>query len=65
MAENELSTMTRRCLSVRRIAYIGTLGDEIAAWAVDGNTRPRGADWRLKVKDARCKLKSGYPKIKV
>ena len=65
IAENELSAMTRQCLSGRRIGDIETLRDEIAAWSVDVNTRQRGVDWRLKVKDARCKLKSVYPKIKL
>ena len=57
--------MTRQCLSGRRIGDIGTLRDEIAAWSVDVNTRQRGVDWRIKVKDARCKLKSVYPNIEV
>ena len=65
IAENELSAMTRQCLSGLRIGDIGTLRDENAAWSVDVNTRQRGVDWRLKIKDARCMLKSVYPKIKV
>ena len=57
--------MTGQCLSGRHIGDIGSLRDEISAWSVDVNTRERGVDWHLKVKDARCKLKSVYPKIKL
>ena len=63
IAENELRALTRQCLSGRRIGDIGTLRDEISAWSADVNTHQRGVDWRMKVDDARCKLKSVYPKI--
>ena len=64
IAENELSSMTRQCLSGRRIGDIETLQKEIAAWSTDGNNSQRGVDWQMKISDARCKLKSVYPKIK-
>ena len=63
IAENELSAMTRQCLSGRRIGDLKTLRAEIAAWSKDVNTRQRGVDWRMKIGDARRKLKSVYPKI--
>ncbi len=63
IAENELSSMTRQCLRHRRLGDIETLQAEISAWAVDVNERQRGVDWQMKVDDARCKLKSVYPKI--
>ena len=44
IAENELSAMTRQCLSGRSIGHIETLRDEIAVWAVDGNTRQPRVD---------------------
>ena len=65
IAENELSAMTRQCLSRRRIGDLETLRGEIAAWSSDVNTRQRGVDWQMKIDDARCKLKSIYPKIKL
>ena len=65
IAENELSAMTRQCLRGRRLGDLGTLRGEIAAWSSDVNTRQRGVDWRMKIDDARCKLKSVYPKIKL
>lgn len=63
IAENELSAMTRQCLSGRRIGDLGTLRAEIAAWSTDVNTRQRGVDWHMRIADARRKLKSVYPKI--
>ena len=64
IAENELSSMTRQCLGRRRIGDIETLRAETQAWSEAVNTRQKGVDWQMKVKDARHKLKSVYPKIK-
>ena len=63
IAENELSAMTRQCLRGRRIGDLETLHDEVSAWSSDINGTQRGVDWQMKVDDARCKLKSVYPKI--
>ena len=35
------------------------------AWPTDVNTTQRGVDWQMRIKDARRKLKSVYPKIKM
>lgn len=64
IAENELSSLTRQCVSGRRFADIQTLRDETSAWSIDVNSNQRGVDWQMKIDDARCKLKSIYPKIK-
>ena len=64
IAENELSSMTRQCLSGRRIPTIEMLRDETEAWAMSSNDRQRGVDWQFTIEDARHKLKSLYPKIK-
>ncbi len=64
IAENELSTMTRQCVSGRRFETINTLQSEMEAWSNHSNDKQRGVDWQFKVKDARKKLKSLYPKIK-
>lgn len=64
IAENELSSLTRQCVTGRRFADIPTLQSETAAWSLDVNSTQRGVDWQMKLDDARCKLKSGYPKIK-
>ena len=63
IAENELSAMTRQCLRKRRIGDLKTLHHEVSAWSSDINATQRGVDWQMKVDDARCKLKSVYPKI--
>jgi hypothetical protein len=64
VAENELSSMTRPCVTGRRLGDIETLREETAAWSSDVNTTQRGVDWQMKIDDARCKLKSVYPTIK-
>jgi hypothetical protein len=65
IAENELSSLTRQCVSGRRFGKIANLQSEIAAWSSDVNDTQRGVDWQMKIGDARRKLKSLYPKIKV
>jgi hypothetical protein len=65
IAENELSSMTRQCVHGRRIGDIEMLREETSAWACDVNKTQRGVDWQMKIDDARTKLKSAYPKIKL
>ena len=65
IAENELSSLTRQCIAGRRIGEIAELNDEIVAWSTDVNSTQRGVDWQMKIDDARCKLKSVYPQIKL
>ena len=65
IAENELSAMMRQCIDGRRFEDIETLRAETTAWSNDINNRQRGVDWQMKVDDARCKLASVYPKIKL
>ena len=64
IAENEPSSLTRQCVSGRRFGTLPKLQSELSAWSTDANTRQRGVDWHMKVKDARGKLKFLYPKIK-
>ena len=64
IAENELSSMTRQCIGGDRIGDLKTLCERIRAWSDDVNKTQRGVDWQMKIDDARCKLKSVYPKIK-
>lgn len=63
IAENELSSMTRQCVANRRIGDSQTLQNETAAWANDVSIKQRTVDWQMRLDDARCKLKSVYPKI--
>jgi hypothetical protein len=65
IAENELSSLTRQCISGRRLGDIETLRQETEAWSTDVNNTQRGVDWQMKIDDARCKLTSVYPKIKL
>lgn len=64
IAENELSSLTRQCVSGRRFPDIETLRAETSAWSTDVNNTQRGVDWQMKIDDARTKLKSVYPQIK-
>lgn len=63
IAENELSSLTRQCVSGRRIGDIATLRSETTAWAEDVSIQQRTVDWQMRLDDARCKLKSIYPKL--
>ena len=65
IAENELSSMTRQCLNGRRLGEIEQLREETAAWSTASKAKQRGVDWQFKTNDARTKLKSLYPKLKV
>ena len=62
-SENELSSLTRQCISGRRLGDIEFLRDEAEAWAESSNDRNRGINWQFKTSDARIKLKSLYPKL--
>ena len=61
IAENELSSLTRQCLTCRRIGEIETLRAETGTWASVSNDNQRGVDWQFQIGDARIKLKSLYP----
>ena len=65
IAENELSAMTRQCVSGRRFCDVSMLREETAAWSTAINNTQRGVDWQMKINDARSKLKSVYPTIKL
>jgi len=64
IAENELSSMTRQSIGSDRIGDLKTLCERIHDWSEDVNNTQRGVDWQMKIDDARCKLKSVYPKNK-
>jgi len=65
VAENELSAMTRQCVAGRRFGDIDRLRQETSAWSNDVNRRQKSVNWQMKIDDARIKLASVYPKIKV
>jgi DDE superfamily endonuclease len=63
IAENELSSMTRQCITTRRFGSIADLARQTKAWAIHSNEKQRGVNWQFQVDDARIKLKSLYPQI--
>ena len=65
ISENELSCMTRQAVSGRRFGEINALREQLTAWSTHINEAQRGVDWQMKVDDARTKLKTVYPKIKL
>ena len=65
IAENELSSMTRQCVSGRRFGTIEQLQQETGAWQQASNTKKRGVGWQFQVDDARVKLRSLYPNLGV
>jgi hypothetical protein len=65
IAENELSSLTRQCISGRRIEDIALLNGEISAWAQASNQAKRGVDWQFNIEKAQVKLKSLYPNLLV
>jgi hypothetical protein len=65
IAENELSSLTRQCVAGRRFGDAQTLRRETGDWSSNINSTQRGVDWQMKIDDARCKLTSVYPKIKM
>jgi DDE superfamily endonuclease len=65
IAENELSSLTRQCVAGQRFPDILALREETGAWSSDVTSTQRGVDWQMRIDDARTKLKSVYPKIKL
>ncbi|HSI83777.1 MAG: hypothetical protein ACAI35_07360 [Candidatus Methylacidiphilales bacterium] len=56
IAENELSCITRQCISHRRFASTEELRVETTAWSQHANARQHGVDWHFKIDDVRIKL---------
>ncbi len=63
VGECEPSRLTRQCLRGWRIGELEQLRSETADWAARVNEHQGGVNWHTSVDDARCKLKSVYPKI--
>lgn len=60
IAENELSALTRQCLS-RRIGTIEKMASEVAAWDQARNRVGVRVNWRFSIEQARIKLHRVYP----
>lgn len=64
IAECELSALTRQCLK-RRIPTIKELRKIVQKWHKNRNKQQIKVDWRFTNDNARIKLKSLYPKVKL
>jgi hypothetical protein len=60
IAENELSALTRQCLS-RRIGTIEKMASEVEAWDQARNRNGVRVNWRFSIEQARTKLHRVYP----
>jgi len=64
IAECELSSLGRQCLSKCRISDIDTLNDELSSWHHERNKNQVGVDWQFTTADARIKLRRLYSVVK-
>ena len=64
MVEVEISVLVRQCLG-RRLPDMETLEREGATWCKERNRVGVSVDWRFRTEDARIKLRSPYPSVKV
>jgi DDE superfamily endonuclease len=64
MVEVEISVMVRQCLG-RRLPNLERLQREARGWCTERNRLGGSVDWRLRKEDARIKLRSLYPSVKV
>ena len=64
IVENELSSLTRQCVVYKRFGDNVIQRKNTAAWSNTFNETQREVDWKMKISDGHCKLKSVYPKIK-
>jgi DDE superfamily endonuclease len=64
MVEIEISVLVRQCLK-RRLPDVETLGRAAEAWCGERNRLGASVDWRFRTEDARIRLRSLYPSVKV
>ena len=62
IAENELSTLTRQCLS-RRIGTLKEMRRQVAAWDTQRNHAGAKVNWRFTIDRARERLHRVYPQV--
>jgi hypothetical protein len=65
IAETELSALQTGCLAKRRIPSVEKLNCELSAWHTQRNESQKSIDWQFTTNEARTKLKSLYPIIKI
>jgi len=64
MVEVEISVLVRQCLG-RRLPEIEKLEREAKAWCKERNRVGVSVDWSFRKEDARIKLRSLYPSVRV
>jgi hypothetical protein len=64
MVEVEISVLVRQCLK-RRLPDMERLEREAKAWCKERNRLGASVDWRFRTEEARTKLRSLYPSVKV
>lgn len=62
IAENELSALSKQCLS-RRIGTMDELREEVAAWESERNAACVRVNWRFTIDRARERMRRVYPTI--
>lgn len=62
IAENELSTLTRQCLS-RRIGTLKEMRSQVDAWEGQRNHAALQVNWRFTIDRARERLRRVYPQL--
>ena len=65
IAEQALRALTRQGGAARRFGDVASLREETKVWSNDINATQRGVDWQMQLDDARTKLQSVYPTIKL
>ena len=60
-----MNEQPQESLAGRRFGDVRSLGAETKGWSFDVNGAQRGVDWPMKIGDARCKLASVYPRIRL
>ena len=65
IAELELAALSIQCLGKNRIPSIAQLNKSLNVWHTIRNHKQKGVDWQFATLDARIKLKSLYPVVKI
>ncbi len=63
LGKHQLSAMARYYLGGCCIGEWDELRSANGSWSADARTGQRGVQWRMKIDDARGKVKAAYPKI--
>jgi len=65
LLSKKIGRQLRRSRRKLATAELDALNKYTEAWSTDVTATQRGVDWQMKIDDARTKLKSVYPTIKL